>query len=150
MATSDLNNKKRSAEEISRALDEEEELETVLSLWLLKKEKIAKLKEDLKKEERELVELEKEFPIVGNVKGMIRKMAQKKALEDKPAEADQEVLPTAKPIEKKTATTKEKSTKQRLEQRMKVISGKSKKFKNDHSFQGTSHSAPVDTVEKPP
>jgi len=146
MTTPSADTKKRSAEEIAQEVASTEELETALSLWLVKKQKIAELRETLKKEEKSLEEIEKRYPLIGNVKGLIRKTAHRTAAGATTA-VDEELPTTTTTTTVSASPSKAKSTKQRLEQKMKEISDKSKKFRTDSGFQPSSHTAPPDLME---
>jgi hypothetical protein len=127
----------------------EEELETMVAVWLLKKTEIRRLQSALEAEKEALATLERENPFLGNVKGMIRKASSAAEISKTPKEKHPETTtPTETPPT--TPTAAGKSTKRRLEEKMKKISQKSAKFKNDQTFKGTSHSAPPEEVTPEP
>lgn len=136
---------KRSSDEISKEESREEELEVALSLWLVKRQKVSKIRENLQKEIEGIKELEKKYPIIGNVKGLLKKSSQKALpVEEENAESPEVQAPaTGTPA----TPTKGKSTKARLEDKMTQISNKNKKFKPDSGFANSSKHKGVMTQE---
>jgi len=92
--------------------EREEDLEPFeqVEQWFALKSKKKKLKRELETVERAIKSLERTFPLVGNVKGMIKKQESKRVPEEGPEEKKQK---TEVPVDEKEKKLKELEKKER-------------------------------------